>query len=165
MLYRIGSPSYRKSDTCYYDIHSVPDTELKGIKSVLGLRIFMKVIKKKNVNVYLYGGRDRFNAIGNVVYGNEQVEIGKNYTVKNTEGFMMIAYPEKDVETELEFEYWIADMSSDLEQRLEDLNFDGKDGQVIFIGLIMVIVLIILCLCCIGFCCAKVCMRQKSDKV
>jgi hypothetical protein len=70
MLYRIGSPSYRKSDTCYYDIHSMPDTELKDVNSVLGLRIFMKVIKKKNVNVYLYGGRDRFNAVGNVVYGN-----------------------------------------------------------------------------------------------
>ena len=41
---------------------------------------------------------------------------------------MMIAYPDKDVETELEFEYWVADMSDDLEQRLEDLNFDGKDG-------------------------------------
>jgi hypothetical protein len=71
MRYRIGSPSYRKSDSCYYSIQSVDDTELKGIKSVIGLRIFMKVTKKKNVNAYLYGGRDRSNAVGNVVYGNQ----------------------------------------------------------------------------------------------
>jgi hypothetical protein len=71
MRYRIGSPSYRRSDSCYYSIHSVDDTELKGVKSIVGLRIFMKVTKKKNVNVYLYGGRDRRNAVHNVVYGNQ----------------------------------------------------------------------------------------------
>jgi hypothetical protein len=128
MRYQIGSPSYRRSDSCYYSIHSVDDTELKGIKSIVGLRIFLKVTKKKNVNVYLYGGRDRLNAVHNVVYGNQQIELNKNYTVKTSEGFMMVAYPEKDVETEFEFEYWVADMSEGLIERLETLNFDGKDG-------------------------------------
>jgi len=128
MLYRIGSPSYRKSDTCYYEIHSVDASKLQGIKSVLGLRIFMKVTKKKNVNVYLYGGRNRFNAVQNVVYGNQQLELNKNYTVKTSAGFMLVAYPDKDVDTEFEFEYWVADMSEDLVERLENMNFDGKDG-------------------------------------
>jgi hypothetical protein len=63
MRYRVGSPSFRKYDTCYYDIHSADITELKDVKSVIGLRIFLKVTKMKNMNVYLYGGRDRFNAI------------------------------------------------------------------------------------------------------
>jgi len=88
----------------------------------------MKVTKKKNVNVYLYGGRNRFNAVQNVVYGNQQLELNKNYTVKTSAGFMLVAYPDKDVDTEFEFEYWVADMSEDLVERLENMNFDGKDG-------------------------------------
>jgi len=39
-----------------------------------------------------------------------------------------VAYPDEDVETELEFEYWVADVGEDLVQRIEDLNFAGKDG-------------------------------------
>jgi hypothetical protein len=41
---------------------------------------------------------------------------------------LLVAYPEKDVDTEFEFEYWVADMSEGLLERLETLNFDGKDG-------------------------------------
>ena len=32
------------------------------------------------------------------------------------------------METELEFEYWVADFSESLVERIETMNFDGKDG-------------------------------------
>jgi hypothetical protein len=76
---------------------------------------------------------------------------------------MLIAYPIKDVGTEFEFEYWVADISDDLINRLENLNFDGKDGQTLFFGLILGIVLIILLLCCLGYCCLRMCFRQQSS--
>jgi len=61
MFYVEGKPSVRKYDTCYYDI--LPAKDLSGIENKLGLRIYLKIITNDKLNVYLYGGRDRFNAV------------------------------------------------------------------------------------------------------
>lgn len=51
----------RKYDTCYYEI--LPVDDLSSIRSNLGLRIYIKITFNNNLNIYLYGGRDRFNAV------------------------------------------------------------------------------------------------------
>jgi hypothetical protein len=40
--------------------------------------------------------------------------MNQNYTVDTNTGFLLIAYPEKDEDTEFEFEYWVADFSEGL---------------------------------------------------
>jgi len=67
MLYTEGAPSVRKYDTCYYDV--LPG-DLTDIKSKLGLRIYIKIKTNKNVNIYLYGGPDRFNAVHEITSKN-----------------------------------------------------------------------------------------------
>ena len=112
MMYREGSPTYRKYDTCYYDI--LASDEVKSIKSTLGLRIYLKVIKSRNINVYIYGGRNRFHAAIPITRDNELAKVGANYTTGLDTGYLVVAYPEEGVETELEIEYWVADLSGDI---------------------------------------------------
>ena len=69
MVYTEGAPSVRKYDTCYYDI--LPG-DLTGIKSKLGLRLYLKIITNKDVNLYVYGGPDRFNAVHEIISENKQ---------------------------------------------------------------------------------------------
>lgn len=58
----------RKYDTCYYDILA---GDVTGIPSKLGLRIYLQVKKNIGLNLYLYGGRDRFNAVDKIISGNK----------------------------------------------------------------------------------------------
>ena len=70
---------------------------------------------------------------------------------------MLVAYPDENVDTELEFEYWVSDFEDDVVQRLEDLNFAGKDGKTILALLILVFVFIILLFCCLAYFISKKC--------
>ena len=72
------------------------------------LSLIVKLTKLKNMNVFIYEGPDRDNAKTNI-NENMQLVVGNNYTVSYKSGMLMVAYPEKDVETELEFEYHEAD--------------------------------------------------------
>ena len=47
------------------------------------------------MNVFVYGGKDRYSAT-TPINGNNQLEIGTNYTVPYSEGMLLIAYPIKD---------------------------------------------------------------------
>ena len=60
------------------------------------------------MNIYIYAGRDRFSATKPMIEGNEQVEPYRRYTINAEEGIFVVAYPDFDVETELEFHYWVA---------------------------------------------------------
>ena len=153
MIYREGSPSVRKYDTCYYDI--LPGDDLTGIKSKLGLRIFLKIKNNKNLNVYLYGGRDRYNAVESIISGNKKAELNTNYTVDVDDGFLIVAYPDENVPTEFEFEYWVADLSEDLVKRIEDLNFAGKDGETLLAVILLVTFCILLFFCCCAYVVSK----------
>ena len=64
-----------------------------------------KVTKATGVNVYLYGGRDRFNAKIKMVPNNAPVTLGETYTVDYMTGLLLIAYPNEEQATEFEFSY------------------------------------------------------------
>ena len=57
------------------------------------------------MNVYLYGGQDRYSATLPIVENNEVVSLGHTYKVDSETGFLLVAYPNTDVETEFEFTY------------------------------------------------------------
>jgi len=59
------------------------------------------------MNVYLYAGTSRVDATEPIVAGNEQVEIGTTYKIGAYDGLLLIAYPNKDKETEFGFNYWL----------------------------------------------------------
>ena len=59
------------------------------------------------MNVYIYEGKDRHTANKSIVANNEQPSIGKEYGVDFTSGILIIAFPNENVATELEFVYWV----------------------------------------------------------
>ena len=64
LLFRKGKPSYRRYESCYYQIRSTNSNfDLNEIKNVGdGVRLYIKFTKIDKMNVYLYGGNSRFNA-------------------------------------------------------------------------------------------------------
>ena len=55
------------------------------------------------MNVFLYGGPNRFEATQSVVQDNLRVQVGKSYYIDYSVGFLLVAYPNKDKQTEFEF--------------------------------------------------------------
>jgi hypothetical protein len=51
------------------------------------------------MNVYIYGGADRNSANERVTPNNEQVKVGKKYSIDATHGFLIVVYPNKEVDT------------------------------------------------------------------
>ena len=163
MLYREGAPTYRRYDTCYYDILAGDD--INHLKSTLGLRIYLKIINKRNLNVYVYGGRDRFNAVTSITHANEPAQLATNYTTRLNDGYLVVAYPKEGVETELEIEYWVADLSGDIVERLEELNFEGKDGQMLLGAICLAVILFLLFICCCAYCICRCASGADTTKV
>ena len=128
LKYNEGAPSIRRYDSCYYQIKAVPEQELSKIKKVISLKIYLQVTKAQNMNVYLYGGKDRFNADVSIVNDNQPVKVGSNYTISIDSGMLLVAYPNKDSETDFEFKIWVADVTEGVIERIMDLNFHGQDG-------------------------------------
>lgn len=72
MKYREGKPDYRKYDACYYEIASQNLTEIGLTKTnKKEPRLFVKFNKKTEMNVYLYGGSDRYSAVDSVIKNNQ----------------------------------------------------------------------------------------------
>ena len=91
------------------------------------------------MNVFVYQGMDRNNATV-PVNGNNQLVVGRNYTVPYNKGMFLVAYPNKDVDTEFEFEYYIGEYSSFM------------NNLVIIIVAVVVGILLICMVCC---CCLR----------
>lgn len=107
------------------------------------------------MNVQLFGGKSREEANQKIVKDNFQAEVGKEYSIDYKEGILVVAYPNKDQETDFEFTYWIGGYDEP-----GFFDFEGENGELNFIIVCVVGVLIIL-LCLIGcFCCSK---RLKSN--
>ena len=109
MQMREGAPTYRKYDSCYYEIRAVSQAELDKIteKGKNGLRIYVEITKMKEMNAYLYGGGKKDDSIHSIVPGNALLKLGQKYMVDVSKGMLMVAYPNKDLETEFEFKYWV----------------------------------------------------------
>lgn len=71
------------------------------------------------MNVYIYGGLSRFEAKTSIIRNNEQPELNKEYSIEYTKGMLVVAYPEQQVDpdvdlpTALTFEYWIHPFSEE----------------------------------------------------
>ena len=70
----------READACFYEITPIALTDDER-SDLLGsefdtVSINLKVFQNTEMNVYLYGGSDRFNALLPIVDQNEQVTIG-----------------------------------------------------------------------------------------
>ena len=90
-------------DACYYELsldESVLDTHIPK-------QIHFKLSQKTEMNVYLYGGKSRFEATESIIPGNNQANVGQTYTVGVDKGIMIVAYPNEGVETDFGFEYWL----------------------------------------------------------
>lgn len=99
LKYKEGRPEIRAYDSCYYEINSVPGSEsIIPDEEKKSLKLVLRVTNKRNMNVYVYQGKNRENATI-PINGNKQVETDIFYTVPYKEGMLLIAFPNKDVET------------------------------------------------------------------
>jgi hypothetical protein len=96
MRYREGRPEVREYDACYYEIGSVDPNELQNSGLAENSRIYVEFTQATNMNVYIYGGKNRFSATEEVVSGNTQIKLNRNYTIDISKGFLIVAYPNKD---------------------------------------------------------------------
>ncbi len=65
------------------------------------------------MNVYLYGGRDRFSALVQVVPDNEAATVGEAYYVDHDVGMLLVAYPNSEQTTDFEFAYQLEVFSTE----------------------------------------------------
>lgn len=111
LRFRRGNSEVRAYDFCHYEIiadrYAVDLERLKRNATGGLVEIHMMITKMKNMNVHVYGGKDRFSATTPLVEGNVQPEPFKKYTFSADEGILMIALPEYKKETEFEFHYWV----------------------------------------------------------
>lgn len=70
--------------------------------------LYLKVVAMDNMNVYIYGGKNRDDANIMVVPENAMPTIGELYTLDATDGngFLIVAFPNQDQDTNFEIEYW-----------------------------------------------------------
>ena len=64
------------------------------------------------MNVYLYAGRDRFSAWTQVVPDNEAATVDEPYYVAYDVGMLLVAYPNLEQTTNLEFTYQLVVVST-----------------------------------------------------
>ena len=62
MRYREGRPEVREYDACYYEIGSVDPNQLQNSGLAENSRIYVEFTQASNMNVYIYGGKNRFSA-------------------------------------------------------------------------------------------------------
>jgi hypothetical protein len=89
------------------------------------------------MNVYLYGGKSRFEATQSMIPGNNQAAVGQSYSIGVEGGIMIVAYPNENKETDFGFEYWLeADLKpvegEELAQEIDNADLDtiSEDQQV-----------------------------------
>jgi hypothetical protein len=147
-------------DACYYEIGTFPIKLLRPFLNdtyeKYGLRIHVQVTKNVNVNAYVYGGSSRSNATISIISGNEMMETKTNYTIDYTDGLVIVAYPDQpDMPTEFEYQYWIGPYDGSFWDRMANLDFSGKDGELYLLAFLGLILGSICVLCCCCYCIRK----------
>jgi len=114
MRYRGGDKDTREYDFCHYEVAKGAEITANVTKKMKEdsnggtPKLFFKLTKKTEMNVYIYGGTSRDNATEKVVDDNAQAELNKEYSVDLDSGLFIIAIPNLDKEaTELAFNYWV----------------------------------------------------------
>ena len=59
-------------------------------------RIYFQLNKGSEMNVQLFGGKNRREATKSIIKYNFQAEVGKKYSIDYQEGILVVAYPNKD---------------------------------------------------------------------
>ena len=96
-----GNQFVRKYDFCYYLIK--PDTSIKD-----PIRIYFKLNKAYDMNVYIWEGQTRDEATKAIVFNNANPNIGQTYSVSGDSGILVVSYPNQNaVDTELSFDFWV----------------------------------------------------------
>ena len=111
--------------------------------------LYFKITVMENMNVYLYGGKGRDDATISIVPDNVMPELNKIYELDatNGDGFLLIAYPNKDSETKFEFQYWEELIEYDEMAGGGGLFDQDDDLVVMLLVVILAAVLSILCIC------------------
>ena len=129
--------------------------------------------KLDEMNAYIYGGRSKSTAFENITENNDPVQLGNVYNISAYRGFVVVAYPNENKETEFAFNFW-ADVTR-VEEEEKELppaqwwEFEGKTGEAVFTTLVSTAMGLmgIVCLLCIYNCVLKCKMRklqqQKTD--
>jgi len=163
LQYIEGRPDVRSYDSCFYEIGSkVENTPLAENSTESSeqedLKIIINLTKLKNMNVFVYEGKDRYSATRSV-NGNQQLLAGRNYTVPVSKGMLLIAYPNKGLETEFEFDYYVAPVENLLDT-LKNFNFEGEQGHKALAIVIGVAAAALLLVCSCVICLAR---KQKNQ--
>ena len=95
LKFQEGRPEFRQYDACFYLIKT----------DVTGYTAF-KLEAADQVNVYVYGGADRFTATESIVPMNAMPTVGVEYGTDASKGILVVAFPNKDVDTNFSFSYW-----------------------------------------------------------
>ena len=100
----VGDDSAEGSEMKQEESMNGEEPSSKNLKSIL----YVKVTAMDNMNVYIYGGPHRDQALQMVVPDNEMPTIDQLYTIDASEGdgFLIVAFPNVDSVTKLEFSYW-----------------------------------------------------------
>lgn len=106
-------------DTCHYVVKAGADAGA-GFPSLgsfitlfepYSVKLIFRLNKKENMNVFIYEGTSRETATKQIVHGNEQPELHRDYTVNKDSGILIVAYPtdpdQEGASTSLDFEYYL----------------------------------------------------------
>lgn len=126
------------------------------------MRIYLQVTKSSQMNIYLYGGKSRSDSTMSLIGDNEQVTVGKEYTIEVKKGMLLVAYPNKDQETEFEFNYWVAPYDKTVLDKMIELDFDGPMGQQAKAMLVAAAAGLAVIFCVCVCCCVKKCKKAKA---
>lgn len=174
MKYKEGNEQEREADACYYEIGLSDELTSADIAELLKdkpngeIVIKLNITKMVEMNVYIYGGKSRLTAFENVTANNSQAVMGTPYNISAYRGFVVVAYPNKDKDTEFAFNYWADVVSSEDEEDLKPAEwweFEGKSGETVFTTLVItaMIMMSLICILCIVNCVLK-CKSRNLDK-
>jgi len=147
LRYREGRPKVRSYDSCYYEINASSEIDTrKSFWEKPDLKIYLNIDRLRNMNVYVYQGLSRDNATV-PINENKRLKVGDRLYVNYTDGMFLVAFPDQDVYTELEFTVQVTEYQGNWYKIKKITNIpDGFNTLLTLIGVVVLISL--LCICC-----------------
>ena len=105
------------------------ELELSGM-DVDNIQLELKIIKADQMNIYVYGGLNRFEATTNIIPQNTPAEAGDTYHINYEMGMVVIAYPNENAETDFEFRYKLIGFVKEMEEDIIPSPEEDEEIQV-----------------------------------
>lgn len=116
----------REYDSCHYEVTF--DTSV--LENYNPKKIHIHISRKKEMNVFIYGGASKREATESIIDGNQQVTVGETYSIDPSKGFVVVAYPNENVATEFAFNYWLEAEIKPVEPEVtDDEETETSDGK------------------------------------